>query len=362
MSAKTAKTTTPRAYLLRGDDEFQKLQHLDKLLKNLVTGDFVDFDLEPMEGDTATSDRIITGLNIPPFGSKQRVVLVRYANKMNPDEQAKLAQHIDSISSTGCLILVNPAAEKSDGKPKKGSEIIGDLSKAVRKVGEVIDFGKMKSDAAIKFAMTAFTKAGKKVQAPVAGALVQRVGTDSSILTTEIRKLIDYSGDSEVITAQDVAEVTSETPEEKIFKLVDAVAAKNQAQSLKLLEEIFAISDDPRAEAPKTLAVLARQFRLVWQMKVLQEMGVKSFAKADVPDHIKDMLPTDPNILDLLSRQSWQAKRLAQQARPFSRADLVRCFSAIAKADQMLKSIDGDMENPEMVMQLLVIELSRRNQ
>lgn len=359
MSAK-AKTDNPRVYLLRGDDDFQKNRHVDKLLKSLVSGDFVDFDLEPMEGDNATSDRIITGLNIPPFGSKQRVVLVRHANKMNPDEQSRLAGKINTIASTGRLILVNPAAEKVDGKPKKGSEVIGDLSKAVRKVGEVVEFGKMRTDSAIKFAMTAFTSAGKKVQPQVAAALVQRVGADSSVLSTEIQKLIDYSGDSETITAQDVAAVTSETHEEKIFKLVDAVAAKNQALSLKLLEEIFAISDDPRAEAPKTLAVIARQFRLVWQMKLLHEMGVRSFAKSDVPDNIKDMLPTDTNILDILSRQSWQAERLSRQARPFSRSDLIRCFSAIAKADQMLKSIDGDMENPEMVMQLLVIELARK--
>ncbi|MCE5322187.1 DNA polymerase III subunit delta [bacterium] len=356
----SAKKDNPRAYLLRGDDDFQKNKHLDKLLRTLVTGDFADFDLEPMEGDGATSDRIITGLNIPPFGSKQRVVLVRHANKMHPDEQSRLAEKIGSISQTGCLILVNPAAEKVDGKPKKGSEVIGDLSKAVRKVGEVVEFGKMRTDAAIKFAMTAFTDSGKKVVSPVAAALVQRVGTDSSILSTEIKKLIDYSGDAETISVQDVAAVTSETHEEKVFKLVDAVAAKDQALSLRLLEEIFEFSDDPRAEAPKTLAVIARQFRMVWQMKLLNEMGVRSFTKSDVPDNIKDMLPTDTNILDILSRQSWQAERLSRQARPFSRSDLTRCFSAIAKADQMLKSIDGDMENPEMVMQLLVIELARK--
>ncbi|MCE5314336.1 MAG: DNA polymerase III subunit delta [Armatimonadota bacterium] len=359
MNAKAAKPDNPKAYLLKGDDEFQKQQHLDKLLKSLVTGDFVDFDLEPMEGNTATSDRIVTGLNIPPFGSKRRVVLVKYANKMHPDEQAKLAERLPKISHAGCLILVNPAAEKVDGKPKKGSEVIGDLSKAVRKVGEVVEFGKMRTDGAIKFAQTLFIKAGKKVQPQVASALVQRVGADSSILATEIQKLIDYSGDSETITSADVAAVTSETHEEKIFKLVDAVAARNQAQALKHLADLFEISDDPRAETPKTLAVIARQFRLVWQMKLLQEQGVRSFAKSDVPEHIKDMLPPDPNILDILSRQSWQAERLARQARPFSRNNLIRCFVVIAKADQMLKSIDGGLDNPEMVMQMLVLELAK---
>jgi len=78
-----------------------------------------------------------------------------------------------------------------------------------------------------------------------------------------------------------------------------------------------------------------------------------------VSDEIKNMLPSESNILDILGRQAWQAERLGRQGRSFSRQDLVRCLNAVAKADQMLKAIDGDMEAPEMIMQLLVIELAR---
>ncbi|MCE5200692.1 MAG: DNA polymerase III subunit delta [Armatimonadota bacterium] len=361
-ATKTAKTDEPRAYLLRGDDEFQKQQRLSKILKTLVSPDFADFDLETMEGDTATSDRIITGLNIPPFSGKQRVVLVKYANKMHTEEQEKLASRLGQTPKSGCLVLVNPAAEKTDGRPKKGSEVIGDLSKAVRKIGEVVEFDRMRSDSATKFALSLFAEAGKKVSPQVAAALIQRVGTDSAILVGEAKKLIDYSGDSAVITEKEVAAVTSETPEEKIFKLVDAVATRNQAQALRFLDEIFENSDDPRADAPKTLATLARQFRLIWQMKFLVESGVKTFQKSAVPDEIKSILPSDPNILDVLGRQAWQADRIARQARPFSRQDLIRCFNAITKADLMLKSIEGDIEDPSLVMQLLVIELARGSQ
>ena len=56
---------------------------------------------------------------------------------------------------------------------------------------------------------------------------MQRVGLDFAVIDTEARKLIDYSGDSEQITSADVSLVTSETPEEKVFKMVDAVAARN---------------------------------------------------------------------------------------------------------------------------------------
>ena len=364
MAAKTKTTDEARAYLLKGDDEVGKQQALDHLLAKLVAGDFIDFDLEHMEGkSTTTSERIMAGLGVPPFGSARRVVLIKYANKIDNAEQEKLATQIEKTPASGCLILVNPAAEKDDGKPKKGSEVIGDLSKAIRKIGEVKDFSggtKPQNQArAREHAQSLFTKAGKNLDSDAMGVFLKRTGTDLSIIRTEAQKLIDYSGDEPKITARDAMAVTSETPEEKVFTLVDAIAARDQAASLRLIGELLEEGDDPRADAPKTLGTLARQFRLVWQMKALQEAGVRSFSKSSVPEEIQAMLPSEPNILDVLGRQAWMAGRLGMQARSLSRADLIRCFNAIARTDQTLKGVDSDMDDPTLAMDLLVIELAK---
>ena len=360
--AEKTKTDNPRAFLLKGDDDFQKQQALEKLLKPLVSDDFADFDLEQLEGDSATSDRIISGLNVPPFGSKRRVVLVRYANKMNEEEQTKLASRLDKTPTTGCLVMISPAPEKVDGKPRKGSEIIGDLSKAIRKVGKVEEFGggtgKEKTQRAKDFAQSVFVKAGKKVDGAALTAFLQRAGTDFAVLSTEAQKLIDYSGDSDRITPQDIAAVTSETPEEKVFKLVDGIAARNSMVALKMLEELFETGDNPDGDAPKTLATIARQYRLIWQARFLVESRVP-IDKNAVPEDIKALLPSDNNVLDLVARQSWQADRLRRQAQSFTRKELVRCFNAIARADLMLKGIEGDIEDPRLVMDLLVMDLAR---
>ena len=359
----SAKGEAAKAYLLRGDDEFQKHQELEKLLKLLVSDDFADFDLERLEGDSSTCDQIVAGLNVPPFGSGRRVVLVRYANKINADEQEKLATRLQKTPASGCLILVNPAAEKSDGKPKRGSEVIGELSRAVRKVGEVKEIGGGRpKDLAVKakeFAGSRFATAGKKIDGGAIALFVQRVGLDYAVIDTESRKLIDYSGDREQITSADVSLVTSETPEEKVFKMVDAVAARNAGAAMRLLDELFESGDDPRGEAPRALAMIARQFRFVWQMRMLQEAGVTQFNKASVPEALKTALPSDTNVLDLIARQDWQRDRLGRQARGFKHVDLARCFTAIAKADAMLKGVEGDIEDARLIMELLVMELAR---
>lgn len=357
-----AKEDTPRAYLFKGDDDFQKDRELDSLVKSLVSEDFADFDLERMEGDSATTDRILAGLSIPPMGSEKRVVLVRHAQKMSKEEQEKLAPRLATIPRTGCLILANPAVDKIDGRARKGSEVIGDLSKAVRKVGAVRDFSggtkAQKQGAARQFAASLVAKSGKKIDPPALAALVMRAGFDFSVMQTEVDKLVAHSGDSERITSADVEAVTSETPEEKIFKMVDAIATKDPALAIKSMNELFESGDRPDAEAPRALSNVARVFRLIWQMKMLQQAGVREMSKSAVPNEIKQQLPSEPNLLDVLSRQSWQQEKIARQASGFNRAELARCLLAIARADRMLKGIEGGVEDPVAVMELLVIDLA----
>lgn len=353
----------PRAYLISGDDDFRKTQELEKLLAELVAPDFADFDLEHIDGDAATADRVMAGLGIPPFSSPRRVVLVKYANKMNEDEQKKLASQIDRAPKSGCLVMMSPAPEKVDGKPRKGSEVVGDLSKSIRKVGQVIrvgeEKGREKSENTRKFAQSLFEKAGKKLDSAALSAFLLRVGSDYLVLSSEAQKLIDYSGDSDKITARDVAHVTSETPEEKVFKMVDAIGAKRPADAMKLLDELFETSDKPENDAPKVLANIARQFRLIWQMKMLLASGARVFRKDAVPENVRAMLPSSPNILELLARQGWQEDRLKGAAARWSRDDMVRCFRSIAKTDAMLKGIEGDIDDARMAMELLVLDLAR---
>lgn len=363
MSPAAKSTGDPKAYLLAGDDDFRKQRELDGLLASLVAPDFADFDLEHMEGNSATADRIMAGLGIPPFSSTRRVVLVKYANKMDEDEQKKLASQLTKAPATGCLILVSPAPEKSDGKPKKGSEVIGELSKAVRKVGRVIrvgdEKGRERTDKARRFAQSLFAEAGKKIDSTTLAAFIQRAGSDFSILSSEAQKLIDYSGDSASITAPDVAKVTSETPEEKVFKLVDAIGAKRPADAMRILDELFETGDKPESQSPKVLANIARQLRLIWQAKMLLSAGVTRFSKDAVPEKLRALLPSNPNILDLIVRQTWMQERLKAQAARFSQEQLVRGFHAVAKADAMLKGIEGDIEDARMVMELLVLDLAK---
>jgi DNA polymerase III subunit delta len=355
-------TTEPKAYLFRGDGDYQKAQALKELLAGIVSPDFADFDLEELEGNTATTDRVMAGLNVPPFGSPRRVVLMRYANKMDKDEQKLLAEKLPSGPDAGLLVLHTPAADKVDGKPKAGSDVVGELSKAVRKVGKVWEMAPLKGAGGIaevkRYAQGLVSEAGCKIDPDALELLHVRVGFDFNVIGTEVEKLVRYVGDEERITKSVVAEVTSETPEEKVFALVDAIGARNQALALRLLENVFEYGGDPRGEAPRVLALICRQMRLIWQVRTLQESGVRGMSRDSVPGDVAEMLPSSGNLLDHLATRSWTARRLIEQAALFTFPQLTQCFEEIELADLLLKGVEPGPDDPRMIMDLLVVKLA----
>ena len=359
-----AKTKTPpRAYLLRGDDDYKKNKDLDALLASLITPDFADFDFEQIDPASTSCDKIISALNIPPFASEKRVVLIKCANQISESEQKSLAPKLAKTPESACLILVNPAPEKIDGRAKKGSEIIGDLSKAVRQIGIVKEYGggrkaELETEAR-DFVKQEFAKTNLNIDMSAVNLLIQRVGTDFSILNTEIQKISAYCGSKDTkVTATIIANVTTETPEEKIFKLLDAAAARKQALSVKYLDEMFLHTSDPRAESPKILANIATLFRRIFQVKVLLSEGIRLSSIASLPDNVASKLPKTGNIVDLLKKQAWQGEKLARLAQAFTFTELARCFELVEEADLSLKGQSNGPEDPELIMQLLIIKLS----
>lgn len=359
-----AKTKTPpRAYLLRGDDDYKKNKDLDALLASLINPDFADFDFEQIDPASTSCDKIISALNIPPFASDKRVVLIKCANQIGREQQEILATKLSNTPESACLILVNPAPEKVDGRAKKGSEIIGDLSKAVRSIGVVKEYGGGKKAGldieAREFVKEEFDQLKLKIDMSAINLLVQRVGNDFSILNTEIKKITAYCGTTDkIITANIIANVTTETPEEKIFKLLDAAAARKQALSVKYLDEMFLHTSDPRAESPKILSNIATLFRRIFQVKVLLSEGIRLSSIASLPDNVASKLPKTGNIVDFLKKQAWQGEKLARLAHAFTFAELARCFELVEEADLSLKGQSNGPEDPELIMQLLIIKLS----
>lgn len=358
--AMVAKEKTQRVYLFEGKDDGLKERAVEKLVSENLDPDSRDFDFEIIDGSAATAGRVIAAVGTPPFSSKARVVLVKRVNQMPESEQKSLASMLPRVPESTCLILTVPAPEMTDGKPKKGSVPVGELSAAVKDVGRIQRFDPGKKQEATRLASELISGEGKKAQASAIKLLVERVGGDYAILSGEVRKLADYVGEREQITVEDVRSVTTETLEERIFALIDAIGERKEGRALALTREYLDSAARLEAAAPRLLIMIVRQLRYLWQIKLLQADGVRlNTGLRDLPDELRDQIPRDGNVMELIRRQNWQEGKLSGQARNFDRASLSRALSLVADADLALKGIDSKIEDDSTIIELLIARLCR---
>lgn len=360
MATKTSDNSIKRVYAYHGIDDGRKRTELEKLISKLIEPDFKDFDLENLYGPDVTSDRLVTACAMAPFGSKRRVVVVSQANDISAPEQSAIAKRLGTIPESTCLIFVTPAPAIKDGKAKKGSELNEDLMKAVKKAGQAVDFGLLKEPEATALIRELVSHEGKTISNSAAAILIRRCGSDSGILSGEVAKLASYVGDNKVITDDDVEQVTIQTVEEKIFALMDAVGTRKPTLAINYLHPILhGDGNDSQGEALRTLTMIARHFRSIWQARALMDAGCKVIAPGKVPEHLENMLPADNNIMKL---RDWQLSKFVTQARNFTMGELARCFDKILAADLTIKGIEGDIADPALALEILVVELSSRQE
>ena len=85
----------------------------------------------------------------------------------------------------------------------------------------------------------------------------------------ELEKLLCYTMDREIITAQDIENVCTTQITNHIFEMIRAVTEKNQKKALDLYYELLALKEPPM----RILFLLARQFNLIMQVKELSKCG-----------------------------------------------------------------------------------------
>lgn len=362
MAKKTdsVKSSVIRAYAYHGSDDAQKRAAVFRLEAETVDPDFRDFDLEQLYGPDVTADRIMIAASIAPFASKQRLIIVTQANDMSAAEQQTIAARLEQVPDSSCVVFVTPAPKMQEGKPKRGSELHADLMKAIKKVGKSVDFPLMKADSAARFVHDLVKQLGKSISPSAAASVVRRCGTDSGILATEVEKLFNYAGDHATVTDADVQQVITETVEEKIFSLMDAIGAKKPALALHHLRPLLhGGGSEVAGEVLRTLVMLTRHFRQLWQARLLIDAGCRQIAPGRVPEDVEMALPESGSILKM---DDWKRNKIVEQARNFTLDELALCFERIAAADLAIKGIDGAVSDPAMAIEMLTLELSSQPQ
>lgn len=174
---------------------------------------------------------------------------------------------------------------------------------------------------------------GCRIDRKAAEHLISLAGTNMIALDHEINKLALYAGSGNEITDGMVELLTARSLEQNVFELVEKVVHRRIDEALRIYYDLLKLNEEPI----KILALLAGQFRLIYQTKELARRG---YGQQQIASYLKV--------------HPYRVKLAAGQAGLFSADELNRIMALLADSDYQMKS--GGLKK-EMIIEMFLFQL-----
>ena len=381
LAAKGFPAPIARVYLFTGSDDALKREAVRTLTTPLLDPGMADFDREEIDvpptggADDDLARRILASAGGAPMLSERRVVVVTNIHRLGKEDQDTLAAGLPALGAQTCLALIAGATEYEAGKVK-GKTLTTKFVTAVAKAGAtVLCDAPLASD--LKSRAAALLKARGKTIAPDAlDVIIRRAAAtatdrggggksgDINVLINELEKAMAYAGERTAITRADTLAVGTESAEENIFALLDAVGHRDAPRALAQVDEMLATGDKPDGVAARTFVMLARHLRMVWGAKYLNDKRISGDrARGGLPPDVQTLLSGE--MIGLTMRQSFLLRGLQEQGRRWEYPDLQRALARVLTSDMALKgsappkslALHAPGDDPASNLRLLVVDL-----
>lgn len=359
-------------YLIFGTDEYLVSDKARKLVDKLCPPEEQTLGLEIAEATVSNASealdavrKCLGSLQTLGFFGGHKVVWLRDANFLSASGKVSISNALkDELVILKDLIAKglpeNVFLVISAGKLDKRSALYRSCKKnAAMKEFNIPEKSYQMEPQARKWASGCFKQEGLKIGQSALHAFVERTGTDSRMIKSEVTKLKLYLGDRREVSNDDIREIVSSTAESVGWDLIDAVGGRNMKDAIQILRQL---SFQGESAIGLLIALENRMedlsvFRDALDRKLLslQRSGRRvnvNWSKGPKADEILSSLPKDPR------KQHWfRNSILARQADGFSSAELRRRLKWLVETHTKIVSSSVP---PDILLELLVVRLIGR--
>lgn len=314
--------TYKQMYLLFGEEDYLRKQYRDKLRAALVAeGDTMNYHY--YEGKDTNVGEVIDLAETLPFFADRRVIILENSGLCKSGGDA-LAEYLKQPAESVLFILVETQIDKRCR-----------LFKTIKEGGRVCEFSSQNEQTLKRWIYSLAKQDKKAVDERTINHFLEKTGTEMSNIRTEWEKLMCYCMDRDVVTPTDIDAVCTQRISNRIFEMVAAIAEKRQQEALDMYHDLLTLKEPPMG----ILALIARQFNLMLQVKELQMKSINS-------RQIAEKVGLAPFIV----------QKYEKQASRFKMKELKEALAACVEADEAVKT--GRL-NDVLSIELLIIERSR---
>ncbi|MBD2844480.1 DNA polymerase III subunit delta [Paenibacillus sp. IB182496] len=317
-AAKELKEGQPRpVYVLYGKDRFRMQEFVAFMTECLLQPDERQLGVVKFNTADAPIEEAVLEAETVPFFVPRKIVIVRDQTLLaaGGKETAKLEHQPDRLleylkqpSETSTIVLM-VLADKLDERRK--------LVKRLKDQDALLPFAELQGAELMRWMQRRVQEQRRELAEAAAELLAVRCGGDLQRVAQELDKLCLHAGPDGRIAPDHVEALTEATVDEDVFALVDAITALEAGKAIAIYRALLLRREEPI----KIAALLARQFRIMLQIKELdgQQYGQQQIAAQ-------------------LGLHPYAVKLAAEKSRRFARGVLAAHLAKLAELDYQMKT------------------------
>ncbi|GAB3795269.1 DNA polymerase III subunit delta [Virgibacillus kimchii] len=319
-------------YLVYGSESYF-IQQFKTVITDTVLGENKD-ELAVYDLEETPVQEVIRDAETFPFFEERKLIIA-----MNPTflkakpvtldfehDLAVLEAYLDHPADYSILVFI-ASYEKIDERKK--------ITKLLKKTSSVVPCHPIKENETGKWLNEMASRYQVQMDRGARDLLDTEFTTNLHLLENEMEKLAAFAGEGGTITKEAAESLLSHTPENSSLKLVDAVIDRDLHKAIAIYKDLEKMKEEPIA----LIALLAFQFRMIFQVKLLKQKGISQY-------DMQRRLQAHPYVIKIaLSRE-----------RQFSVESLKEIMDKLADTDAQMKQ--GTMEKG-LSFELLLYDLIR---
>ena len=336
-------------YVLAGDEIFLLDRCRAAVLKAFVPPDLRDFCLSDLDLTQTSIFEALDRAQTPSLMAPFQVIFIRnvwqlYTRGAKKEEFAALDRYFQSPNPQALLLFIADFLRIPADTRRMDLDDKNRFERLTETLGAhcgMVELARVNEEDAMRWTVAKAQEAGLQMETDAARELVDALGADMMLVSSELEKLLLYTAGRGRITLGDVETMVLSAKQRTLYELTDAISARDKVRALALLQGLLNSSDAGEDAAIGHLYMLARTFR---QMLVILEKNVRD--SRAIWQALWQGFRMPPFAADDLIRQARRYK---------SRRELTRALRLVARADLELRSSPPDKR---LVLERLVYELA----
>lgn len=324
----------PPVILLYGLESYF-IQNLQREIENRVLGESGDENLSTYDLEEVPIEEVITEAETYPFFDGKKLIIVSNPlfltakQKKLPFEHdlKTLEQYISNPVDYSTIVFIAPY-DKLDNRKK--------ITKQINKHAMVAECNPIKDYELSKWVKSLAADLQMTIAPDAYEVFEAELVVNLHLIQNELMKLAAFVGENGVVTKEIAENLISQTANSSALRLVDAVLERNLHKAIAIYHDLEKMNEEPIA----LIALLAFQFRTIFQVKLLKQKGYSQ-------SQMQKQIGAHPYVI----------KIAAEREGRFTVQKLEAILDQLTNADASIKQ--GQMEK-KLVFELLLYELIQK--